>query len=216
MRMRAMKKTVSILLLMALSCCLLFSVEKPRNNDNSIVIYGTMRMFSRLSVSTIESNGQQNTGMPFDIKSEDVAYNSNYINEGRRQIATWTLSTNELEYFDSQIEKLKPGLSISATPLTCTLPGTTTSLNYFLYFRIDPANAVLLADNQGTHTITSNCLKVESGNPVTFQLVTSKAAIISVDQPVRFMLANSYTQAQMDTWDYGTYSATVTVALVAQ
>ncbi len=211
-----MKRTVSILLLMLLSCFALFSEERPRNNDNSIVIYGTMSMFSRLSVSTIETEGNGITGMPFNIKGDDVSYSSNYINEGRRQIATWTLSTNELEYYDSQIEKLKPGLSISATPLTCTLPGTTTSLDYILYFRLDPTNAVLLADNQGTHTITSNCLKVESSNPVTFQLVTSKAAIISVDQPVRFMLASSYTQAQMDEWDYGSYSATVTVALVAQ
>ena len=201
---------------MILTCCLLFSAERPRDNDNSIVIYGSMSMFSRLSVSTIENEGHEDTGMPFDIKDEGIAYNSIYINEGRRQIATWTLSTNELEYFDSQIQKLKPGLSISATPLTSTLPGTATSLDYFLYFRLDPANSALLSDTQGTHTIASNCLKVESGTPVTFQLVTSKAAIISVDQPVRFMLAHTYSSAQMDSWDYGSYSATVTVSLVSQ
>ena len=211
-----MKKTVSILLLMLLFCSALFSEEKPRNNDNSVVIYGTMSMFSRLSVSTIESAENDSTGMPFNIKGNDIAYNSTNINEGRRQIATWTLSTNELEYFDSQIQKLKPGLSISASPLACTLPGTTTSLDYYLYFRLDPTNAVLIADNQGTHTITSNYLRIESGNPVTFQLVTSKAAIISVDQPVNLMLADSYTSSQMDEWDYGSYSATVTIALVAQ
>ncbi len=201
---------------MILTCCLLFSAERPRDNDNSIVIYGSMSMFSRLSISTIETEGNNPTGMPFNIKGDDVSYNSIYVNEGRRQIATWTLSTNELEYFDSQIQKLKPGLSISATPLTSTLPGTATSLDYFLFFRIDPSNSVLLTDNQGTHTIASNYLKVESGTPVTFQLVTSKAAIISVDQPVKIMLANAYSSAQMDSWDYGSYSATVTVALVSQ
>ena len=219
-RREQLKKIVFSVLLIVLSSSLLFGALSPKNNENGIVLYGSMSSFSRLAVYPMQASGSGSTGMPFNILGNDITYVSYSVNEGRRQIATWTLSTNELQYYNGTESRLQPTLTIKADPLVSTETGTSTSLDYYLYFRIDPINRAELLDGTDIIEIPSNCLRVASspvGYPADeFVLITPKSAINSVDQPIRFMLAQEYTSSQKDDWDYGSYSATVTLSLVSQ
>lgn len=207
-----MKRTVSSVLLFILSSCLLFGAMTPRNNDNSILLYGSMSSFSRLTTHPLEALGNGTAGMPFNIKGDDITFRSSSQNDGRRQIATWTLSTNELELIDGVNKILKPKLVIRAYPLQDE--NLITSIDYYLYLRLDPTNEVQVLKDGQSIDFSSNCLKIDSSDQTAteFEFITTKTAIISNDQPVRLMF-HEYSDSQKDNWAYGTYNATVELTL---
>lgn len=211
-----MRKTlavfISVLCLSSLPC---FSTTVKRTGSMEITaVHGA---YQNLTIEPIWSDMSAATGMPFDLTSDEVQYNSavidNNITSGR-QIAMWS--------FNSNFCPVK--ITITAGDLV-NITDESKKISYYLFFPYTFTD--YSTDSKGKQV--EGFMRVESGitsydstndtdwggtNPIS--KVNNRVQGINIGTfPIRFMLAENTTDIKTDRAKYpaGTYRATVKVKI---
>lgn len=195
-----MKKILLVAMTILLCASLFAAAELKENYTRDILINGFVKSYCITNIRPIMDSSNPLVGMPFDIMGDDIKLKSD-LKLGR-EIARWDIATN--------LDNVT--LTFNITPLTSDSDGT--QIAFYLTFRIaydgpTPSGFGTIVDY---YSIPS-----DSANHVV--LVTNRSGedvlpVISLDQDIRFMLAQDYSSVE-NSWPYGAYHSTVTLLLEA-
>ncbi len=200
-----MKRIAAFLLLALIACSCLFAIEEKKidNNTRDLVVRGFIKKYCLVNVHPVISEGSGNTGFPFDLLGNDVAYaDPNTDPLHGRVIATWIVASN----FANRI------LQVTPTPLV----NGNASINYYLKLKmtylgensdgsLSPKTRTILVHSGDTSNIDLSNVSERTGEESPFFMSTEE------DQTIKFMLDDYPESVKLDDsqWPNGTYTASV-------